>query len=142
MSNRDFVSVSFQCPQELWQAIQRKADSLKKDPITVTIDTLNQAFGLSLSEENKVTTEEISQLKKRLNTIEQVIKPFLIDPYLSQKLVELIRKNSNTLKTETQSDLTPLVSGIDIYSASVNDIDDDIEDEPDEILYDFLPGLP
>jgi hypothetical protein len=141
MSNRNFVSVNFQCPQELWQAIQRKADSLNQDPITVTIDTLNRAFGLSLSEKNKVTTEEISQLKARLNTIEQAIKPFLIDPYLSQKLVELVREHSNTLMTETQSGLAPLASRIDIYSASVNNInDDDIEDEPDEILYDFLPG--
>ncbi|PSB01490.1 hypothetical protein [Merismopedia glauca] len=143
MSKKHHISVKLPCSKKLWQAIQTKANSLDKDPVTVTIDTLNQAFGLSLTSESLPTNQELSQVKTRLAAIEQAIKPLLIDPHLSQKLVELLDKKPDIIREELPLDrgFQSSISTLNVYAASVHSLtDDDIEDEPDEILYDFLPG--
>lgn len=141
MSNRDFISVNLQCPPELWRAIQSKADKLGQDPVSIAIATLNDAFGLSQASKNAVSNEELELVKRRLSNIEQAIKPLLIDPKLAHKLTELASESTNNVSESApiERELPLAISTMNIYSASVQSLaNDDVEDEPDEILYDFL----
>jgi hypothetical protein len=141
MPNHNVISVNFQCPPELWQAIQSKAERLGQDPISVAIATLNEAFGLTQSSHKTVPNEELELVKRKLSNIEQAIKPLLIDTRLVHKLAKLASEIPNKERQEEpiEREIPVQISTTHIYSASMQSLaNDDVEDEPDEILYDFL----
>jgi hypothetical protein len=137
MSNLErHISVNFHCPQQLWQVIQAKADRLGKDPVTVTIDTLNEAFGLSGESGTLATNRELVSIKTRLEAIEAAIQPFLRDISLNQKIERISAEKTPEIHNVSPS-ISPVAPDLAARQYLIHD-DDDIEDEPDEILVDFL----
>lgn len=129
------LQISTQLDAELAARAVREGKT-KAEIVTAALDCyLNQGY---LHQDDR-TTQALAQLEqvlvKRMGTIETKI---------TSVERQLIQSNTQIMQKDSQSNTTDLQSTIAYLNRphSMNSIDnDEIEDEPDEILEDFLPAL-
>jgi len=112
------VTVSSQVPPEWKAKIERLAADRKKTPNEIIYEAIAQYLG-----------EDVKTNDSRLNILETDVS------MLQRQVGEL----NLTIKSLRQRLLVSATSTISIVETTSNEDEDFIEDEPDEILYSFLP---
>ncbi|NJN58082.1 MAG: hypothetical protein HC879_11605 [Leptolyngbyaceae cyanobacterium SL_5_9] len=118
MSNNDF-SVSISIPDELRQALEKYQQENRIEPTSDAIlDILRNFFDMKATAPTYASIKQVEALENWVKDLAEQI----VSINQSVKYLSLTR----SIATST----VPLDSV---------DLEDDIEDEPDEILFDFLP---
>lgn len=124
----DEVMVNYQIPQD-WQAkIKRLAAERKKEPRQIIDEALAQYLGEAINTSDirlNALETEVSMLRGQLSQLEITVRN------LQQQLLAAV-------STIDRSDTVVRRSQV-FQEVQMDDDDDFGDDEPDEILYDFLP---
>lgn len=141
---------NFKLPENLLNALKAKAEEEETNVTALILRGVKQILGLSeIPQVNRIDSElyqKIDRLEKRLAQVENnginsdiYNRIYLLEEQLQQLRGTISDRTSNSLQPAQENDATVLTSNepkglLDSWVAD----DEDIVDEPDEILYDFL----
>lgn len=143
----DNTTISVSLPPEVWAALRARAEAGSPEEATLVAAAL-QAY-LAEPKAPVLTPESLDQLEKQMRTL--IVK---VQQQLSQRLsgvenhVAMLDYKVNGLQAIATNppgveDLSPNPSATTISELSAASnffVEEDEYDEPDEILYDFLPS--
>jgi hypothetical protein len=138
-------NLQIQLPAELVARVQNQAQKTGRDPAEIAIAALWLYFSI-LPDRNNIpptTQERLAHLEHRLTKLEQIISgsgsshtatlPADMPGYALGKDASSDYR-TNAPDPQSRKDIARAIANVEGIPLA----DDDIEDEPDEILYDFL----
>jgi hypothetical protein len=138
------TGLPIQLPADLAALVQAQAQKAGKTPDEVAIAAIWYYFSVSPGEQNNqhILLQRLSNLEDRLAQLERLVTsagsshtaslPADVPGYQLGKQASSYRTNAPD--SQARKDIVRAIA--DVEGVSFND--EDIEDEPDEILYDFL----